>query len=70
MRSAAIDSFVASCSPTLGRRRVVMRTDPSSSFGMNSVPILDNEPIAITTSATAAMSNGCGRCITPASTRR
>ena len=53
MRTASIDSFVASASETLGRRRVLMRIAPSSSLGMNSVPIFVIDHTAVTASRTA-----------------
>ena len=61
MRSAAVDSRVASSSETLGRRRVLIRIEPSSSLGMNSVPMRDSDAMdtTITTSDTPTTLRGC-----------
>ncbi|GJG88099.1 hypothetical protein tb265_32800 [Gemmatimonadetes bacterium T265] len=59
--SASVDSLVASASDTLGRRRVSIRIAPSSSLGMNSVPIfvIDQTAATATSAAAAAMGLPC-----------
>ena len=53
MRSAESDSLVASASEMLGVRRVLIRIAPSSSFGMNSLPMRVSDAIDTKTITTA-----------------